>query len=143
MCGIAGVVSRSLPVSRELFLKMRDSIAHRGPDDAGTWASPSGRALIGSRRLAILDLSTSGHQPMESKESGLVITFNGEIYNYRELAEDLTKAGCHFRSRSDTEVLLRSYETWGVKCLDRLNGMFAFAIWDERRQELFCARDRF
>jgi asparagine synthase (glutamine-hydrolysing) len=122
---------------------MRDSITHRGPDDAGTWVSPSGHALIGSRRLAILDLSPSGHQPMEAEESGLVIAFNGEIYNYRELAEDLAKAGCRFRSRSDTEVLLKSYEIWGSECLSRLNGMFAFAIWDERRQELFAARDRF
>ena len=143
MCGIVGVVSHSISTSRHLFLEMRDSIAHRGPDDAGTWVSPSAHALIGSRRLAILDLSPSGHQPMEAEESGLVIAFNGEIYNYRELAEDLAKTGCRFRSRSDTEVLLKSYETWGRDCLSRLNGMFAFAIWDERRQELFAARDRF
>src|SRR5215469_800673 len=143
MCGIVGVVSHSISTSRHLFLEMRDSIAHRGPDDAGTWVSPSAHALIGSRRLAILDLSPSGHQPMEAEESGLVIAFNGEIYNYRELAEDLAKTGCRFRSRSDTEVLLKSYETWGRDCLSRLNGMFAFAIWDEKRQELFAARDRF
>src|SRR5215469_1200883 len=143
MCGIVGVVSHSISTSRHLFLEMRDSIAHRGPDDAGTWVSPSAHALIGSRRLAILDLSPSGHQPMEAEESGLVIAFNGEIYNYRELAEDLAKTGCRFRSRSDTEVLLKSYETWGRDCLSRLNGMFAFVIWDERRQELFAARDRF
>jgi len=143
MCGIVGVVSRSISTPQDVFSRMRDSIAHRGPDDAGTWVSPNGRTLIGSRRLAIVDLSPSGHQPMESEEGGLVIAFNGEIYNYRELAGDLVKAGCRFRSRSDTEVLLKSYETWGSDCLGRLNGMFAFAIWDERRQELFAARDRF
>lgn len=143
MCGIVGIVGnhQGFPVSA--FLEMRDSIAHRGPDDAGIWESPSGTALLGSRRLAILDLSVSGHQPMEDKSAGHVIIFNGEIYNYLELAEELAKKGCRFQSRSDTEVLLKSYQTWGNECLNRLNGMFAFAIWDEHRQELFVARDRF
>ncbi|MFY9531578.1 MAG: asparagine synthase (glutamine-hydrolyzing), partial [Candidatus Acidiferrales bacterium] len=122
---------------------MRDSIAHRGPDDSGLWKSPSGSALLGSRRLAILDLSPSGHQPMQDEASGLVIVFNGEIYNYVELSEELTLLGCRFRSRCDTEVVLKSYEVWGSDCLSRLNGMFAFAIWDDRKQELFVARDRF
>ena len=122
---------------------MRDSIAHRGPDDAGLWESPSGRALLGSRRLAILDLSPSGHQPMVSDSGNLIIAFNGEIYNYVELSRELSSHGCHFRSHSDTEVLLRSYEVWGADCLSHLNGMFAFAIWNERRRELFAARDRF
>ena len=143
MCGIVGVVGTAHRVSTSLFLEMRDSIAHRGPDDAGFWESPEGTARLGSRRLAILDLSPSGHQPMVDETTGLVIAFNGEIYNYVELADELTKMGCRFRSRSDTEVLLKSYQTWGSECLSRLNGMFAFAIWDECRQELFAARDRF
>ena len=143
MCGIVGVVGDAHRISASLFLDMRDSIAHRGPDDAGVWESHGGTARFGSRRLAILDLSASGHQPMVDETSGLAITFNGEIYNYLELADELTKMGCRFRSHSDTEVLLRSYQIWGSECLSRLNGMFAFAIWDENRQELFAARDRF
>ena len=143
MCGIVGVVGAAHMISASLFLEMRDSIAHRGPDDAGLWESRDRTARFGSRRLAILDLSASGHQPMVDDTSGLAITFNGEIYNYVELAAELTKLGCRFRSHSDTEVLLKSYETWGSECLSRLNGMFAFAIWDEGRQELFAARDRF
>ena len=143
MCGIVGVVGAAHGVSRSQFLQMRDSISHRGPDDAGFWESPSRNAMLGSRRLAILDLSPNGHQPMADDTSGLVIAFNGEIYNYVELAATLSNVGCRFRSRTDTEVLLKSYETWGEQCLSRLNGMFAFAIWDERRQELFAARDRF
>jgi asparagine synthase (glutamine-hydrolysing) len=143
MCGIVGVVGTTHRISASLFLEMRDSIAHRGPDDAGVWESPGGTARLGSRRLAILDLSASGHQPMVDETNGLAITFNGEIYNYVELTDELAKLGCRFRSRSDTEVLLKSYQTWGSECLNRLNGMFSFAIWDERRQELFAARDRF
>src|SRR5579863_4118234 len=129
MCGIVGVVGASGKISASLFLEMRDSIAHRGPDDAGIWESRGGTARFGSRRLAILDLSATGHQPMVDESSGLAITFNGEIYNYVELAEELSKLGSRFRSHTDTEVLLKSYEAWGSECLNRLNGMFAFAIW--------------
>ncbi|HUA00190.1 MAG TPA: asparagine synthase (glutamine-hydrolyzing) [Candidatus Aquilonibacter sp.] len=143
MCGIAGVVGPLRGFSRERFREMRDALSHRGPDDAGLWESPSGCAILGSRRLAILDLSASGHQPMEDRRSGFVIAFNGEIYNYKELSEDLAAKDVAFSSRSDTEVLLKSCEEWGDACLERLNGMFAFAIWDETRQELFAARDRF
>jgi asparagine synthase (glutamine-hydrolysing) len=143
MCGIAGVVGPSGVTSRGVLLAMRDSIAHRGPDDAGIWESPTGVALLGSRRLSILDLSLSGHQPMENESGALVIAFNGEIYNYVELRRELVQRGCNFHSHSDTEVLLKCYEVWGQECLSRLNGMFAFAIWDERHRELFAARDRF
>jgi asparagine synthase (glutamine-hydrolysing) len=99
--------------------------------------------MLGSRRLAILDLSSGGHQPMLDEPNGLAVTFNGEIYNYLELAAELAGAGFRFQSRTDTEVLLKSYARWGEGCLAHLNGMFAFAIWDQRRQELFAARDRF
>lgn len=143
MCGIVGVVSASGAIARTSLLAMRDALAHRGPDDAGIWESSSRKVLLGSRRLSILDLSTSGHQPMENESGELVIAFNGEIYNYLEIAQELKNHGCEFRSHSDTEVLLKSYEVWGPGCLDRLNGMFAFAIWDQRRGELFAARDRF
>lgn len=143
MCGITGIVGKSRAVPANIFRDMRDSLTHRGPDDAGVWESSNGDVLLASRRLAILDLSPAGHQPMVDEESGLVIVFNGEIYNYLELAEELRKKGCRFRSGCDTEVLLKSYEIWGTDCVSRFNGMFAFAIWDERERILFAARDRF
>lgn len=136
---------------------MREALHHRGPDDGGTWnsasdgasapaspsSSPAAHALLGSRRLAILDLSPAGHQPMVDPESRLVIAYNGEIYNYAELTDELASHGAKFRSRGDTEVLLKAYATWGRDCLAHLNGMFAFAIWDPHKREVFCARDRF
>lgn len=143
MCGIAGIIATPGRVRSSQVLVMRDSLAHRGPDDAGTWVSRDGIAMLSSRRLAILDRSSDGHQPMIDAEHGLVITFNGEIYNYVELARELAQSGFRFQSRSDTEVLLKSYAKWGDECLEHLNGMFAFAIWDMRRRELFAARDRF
>jgi asparagine synthase (glutamine-hydrolysing) len=121
---------------------MRDTLEHRGPDDAGLWTSRSGAVLIGSRRLAIQDLSPRGHQPMQDSTGRFTIVFNGEIYNWLELRREL-ESFHNFRSGSDTEVLLASYVRWGADMLPRLNGMFAFAIWDEREQKLFAARDRF
>jgi asparagine synthase (glutamine-hydrolysing) len=115
---------------------------HRGPDGSGTFESSGGRAWLGHNRLAIIDLSDGGRQPMASADGNRRIVFNGEIYNYRELARELA-AGREFRSASDTEVLLAAYDAWGTRCLDRLLGMFAFAIWDEGDQTLWAARDRF
>jgi len=143
MCGIVGCIGHVSVISKERLILMRDLLAHRGPDDAGFWQSPDGGVKLGNRRLAILDLSSAGHQPMVDEASGLVITHNGEIYNYLELRAELEQCGYRFRSNSDTEVLLAAYKKWGTDCLRYLNGMFAFAIWDERRQELFAARDRF
>jgi len=143
VCGIIGFVGRGLTIQKDEFLQLRDLLAHRGPDDAGVWESTDGNAMLGHRRLAILDLSSTGHQPMVSAQGDVAIVFNGEIYNYLELKEELKAAGCRFRSASDTEVLLLGYETWGTSLLEKLNGMFAFAIWDSRRQRLFAARDRF
>jgi len=120
---------------------MTDLLAHRGPDDAGLLVDPP--AVLGHRRLAILDLSSLGRQPMPGPDESVWITYNGEIYNYVELGHELQLRGHRFRSRCDTEVLLAAYAEWGEGCLERLNGMFAFAIWDRRRQRLFCARDRF
>ena len=143
MCGIVGGVSRYPDGIDAFAVQMRDSIAHRGPDDSGLWKSNDGKVFLGSRRLAILDLSPSGHQPMQDDSGRLVIVFNGEIYNYVEIRPDLVKRGFRFKSTTDTEVLMSSYQAWGVECLSRLNGMYAFAIWDETRRELFVARDRF
>lgn len=118
-------------------------MVHRGPDDAGFWQSTDGSVKLGSRRLAILDISLAGRQPMVDETNSLAIVHNGEIYNYVELRAKLAQHGYHFRSNSDTEVLLAAYKEWGSDCLNHLNGMFAFAIWDEKHQELFAARDRF
>jgi asparagine synthase (glutamine-hydrolysing) len=148
MCGIAGVVTIGrLTDLRTAVQRMCDAQAHRGPDDSGVTAfraeGLSVQAAIGSRRLSILDLSAAGHQPMENEDGSLAVVFNGEIYNFAQLRDQLSRYGHAFRSRSDTEVLLRGYEQWGIAgLLPRLNGMFAFAIWDVRKQRLVIARDR-
>lgn len=138
MCGIAGLIGSYID-ARKLNL-MTDSLVHRGPDGRGTWVSPCGHIGLGHRRLSILDLSDGGAQPMSTAEGDLTIVFNGEIYNYLELKQQLPDY-C-YRGHSDTEVILAAYRKWGRNCLEHFNGMFAFALWDARRQELFCARDR-
>jgi asparagine synthase (glutamine-hydrolysing) len=143
MCGIAGIVNAAEPVSKDRVIKMTNAIAHRGPDGEGHWFNSSGRVGLGHRRLSIIDLSRDGAQPMHFGEGRYSIVFNGEIYNYLELRQDLVGKGIHFRSHSDTEVLLALYSIKKEKCLDELDGMFSFAIWDEQEQTLFCARDRF
>lgn len=140
MCGIAGVVGLR-EVNPAVVLAMTESLAHRGPDDAGQWVSEDGRVILGHRRLSVIDPSHAGHQPMQS--GATVLTFNGEIYNYRELAGRLSAEGVAFKSRTDTEVLLAAYLQWGESFLKELNGMFSFAIYDADREKLFCARDRF
>src|SRR5579871_5813506 len=148
MCGIAGVVSGGPPVDlRAIVRRMCDAQAHRGPDDSGVSDFRAEgvpvQAAIGSRRLSILDLSPAGHQPMANNDGSVTIVFNGEIYNFAELRKLLKSRGHRFRSHSDTEVLLRGYEEWGIEgLLPRINGMFAFAIWDARNQRLLIARDR-
>lgn len=122
---------------------MTSVIAHRGPDGHGYWLSADGRVGLGHRRLAIIDLSPKGHQPMADICERLIITFNGEIYNYVEVRAALQRLGHVFASDSDTEVILESYKEWGEACLDRLNGMFAFALYDQVSGILFCARDRY
>jgi asparagine synthase (glutamine-hydrolysing) len=126
---------------------MLDSIEHRGRDDEGIWTSPltdggHGRACLGHRRLSIIDTSSAGHQPMLSLDERYSLTFNGEIYNYREVKRDLEARGIRFQTGTDTEVLLAAFIEWGAECLPRLNGMFAFAIWDDRERTLTLARDR-
>lgn len=142
MCGISGVVSRR-PVNAASVGRMNEVQRHRGPDGAGTWSSIDGCVVLGHRRLAIIDLSNAAAQPMASTDGEIVITFNGEIYNYLELRAELVSMGSHFASQSDTEVVIEAYRQWGRDCLSRLNGMFAFAIHDRRRGRLFCARDRY
>lgn len=142
MCGICGKVffDQERAVERELLLKMCRTLAHRGPDGEGIYVK--GHVGLGHRRLAIIDLSEAGRQPMPNEDGSLWITFNGEIYNFQELRADLVGRGHRFRSRTDTEVILHLYEEEGVECLKRLRGMFAFAIWDEKTKRLFLARDR-
>lgn len=139
MCGIAGLINGG---NARLLARMSDAIAHRGPDDAGfEWFADSSSGLA-HRRLSIIDLSPTGHQPMCNDSGNLWIVFNGEIYNYKELGEELVAKGVRFRSTSDTEILLYAYQYWGEECLHKLNGMFAFAVYDSRKRKLFAARDR-
>lgn len=142
MCGIAGKISfGSSLILKEDLMQMSDKIAHRGPDDEGVFVSGNRRVGLVSRRLAILDLSERGHQPMGYKNKYWIV-FNGEIYNFQEEAAKLAKKGYKFRSRSDTEVILALYHEYGVDCLSHLRGMFAFAIFDTRKNQIFLARDR-
>ncbi|HYE59963.1 MAG TPA: asparagine synthase (glutamine-hydrolyzing) [Candidatus Kapabacteria bacterium] len=141
MCGIVGVVHRKKRVDEAVLGQMLSAVAHRGPESQGVWMSPDQMVALGHRRLAIIDLSPGGHQPMISEQEEYVLTFNGEIYNYQELRTDLTARGWQFKTNSDTEVLLKSYMEWGEECLQKLNGMFAFAIWDKKKETLFAARD--
>ena len=142
MCGIAGFINKDgSPASERDLVAMCDAIVHRGPDDGGTLVE--GEVGLGSRRLAIIDLSPAGHMPMESADRTLVVVYNGEIYNHEELRSELGALGHSFRSRTDTEVILAAYAQWGEECLSRFNGMWGFALLDRSRSKLFCARDRF
>jgi len=145
MCGIAGIIGTREDVTRERLQSLASSLAHRGPDDEGieVLAQTDARAVgFVHRRLAIIDLSPSGHQPMRDPETGNWITFNGEIYNYRELRRTLASSGATFRTASDTEVILKAYARYGRSCVEHLDGMFAFALWDVARQRLMLAVDR-
>jgi len=142
MCGLAGHISFSTLPSEENVKSLIHSIRHRGPDDQGVWQSPGGFCVLGHARLSIIDLSPLGHQPMVDPVTGNCIVFNGEIYNFKLLRQQCEAKGDHFRSQSDTEVILALYRRHGVDCLRHLRGMFSFAIWDERQQRLFFARDR-
>ena len=141
MCGIAGFVNRDgRPADRDLLGRMTEVIAHRGPDGSGLFTD--GAVALGHRRLSIIDLSAAGAQPMANEDGTVHVTFNGEIYNYLPLRDELIAKGHVFRSRCDTEVLVHGYEEWGDALPERLAGMFAFAIWDARKRRLFLARDR-
>lgn len=141
MCGIVGIVNTDgRPVDAARLETMRDSMTHRGPDDQGLFVD--GGVGLGHRRLSVIDLSDSGHQPMTNEDESIWLVFNGEIFNYLELTEELKQKGHEFGSNSDSEVIVHLYEEYGVDCVDHLNGMFAFAIWDRRHKRLFAARDR-
>src|SRR5689334_16836249 len=142
MCGIAvicGVAGK--PADEAALKRMTQSLVHRGPDDSGLYVD--GSVGLGFRRLSILDLSPAGHQPMTSDDGRFIIVFNGEIFNYVELRNELTAAGYRFHSSGDTEVLLNAYRHWGAECLPKLNGMWAFLIYDRSERRLFGSRDRF
>jgi asparagine synthase (glutamine-hydrolysing) len=143
MCGIAGILHfNNEPVLVAKLKQMTDVLIHRGPDGEGQWINEEKNVGFGHRRLSIIDLSDAGKQPMHFKNQ-YTITFNGEIYNYVELKKILQQKGYSFNTETDTEVILAAYDFWGKKCLDEFDGMFAFAIWDQAKKELFCARDRF
>ncbi len=143
MCGIAGLIWKDpgRPAHLDAVKAMTNIIAHRGPDDVGYYTR--GPVVLGHRRLSILDLSKAGHQPMVSKDNRFVIVYNGEVYNYIELREELEQYGRAFHSHSDTEVILEAYRVWGKECVQRFNGMWAFALYDSQEEEIFFSRDRF
>jgi asparagine synthase (glutamine-hydrolysing) len=142
MCGICGIFNvNGEPVSPVNLRAMTDAIAHRGPDSEGFHTDNF--IGLGHRRLAIIDLSPAGHQPMLTPDGQFAISYNGEVYNFQEIRADLESLGHQFRSRTDSEVVLHAYVEWGPECVQRFNGMYAFAIWDKTRQELFLARDRY
>src|SRR5437867_3633363 len=142
MCGIAGIVyrDRNRPVTESLLRQMCSAIRHRGPDDEGRYVC--GAVGLGIRRLSVIDLA-GGRQPIFNEDGSKVIVFNGEIYNYRELRAELVRRGHRMQSNGDTETILHLYEDYGPACVERLRGMFAFAIWDATQQSLLLARDRF
>jgi asparagine synthase (glutamine-hydrolysing) len=141
MCGFVAVVDTRLGVSTELLVDMREALVHRGPDEEGVWVSPDRGVGFGHRRLSIIDLA-AGQQPMSTEDGSIVLAYNGELYNHQTLRPELERAGRRFRTRCDTEVVLAAYERYGDDCLARFDGMFSFAIWDQRRRRLFFARDR-
>jgi asparagine synthase (glutamine-hydrolysing) len=145
VCGICGVVSRDREVvSRPRLERMNGELHHRGPDDAGVWIGGAGDVVAGlaHRRLSIIDLSAAGHQPMTGEDGSLWLTYNGEIYNHEELRRDLERSGHRYRSHTDSETIIHAFEEWGDAAVERFRGMFAFALWDDRRKRLTLVRDR-
>ncbi|MCY3973394.1 MAG: asparagine synthase (glutamine-hydrolyzing) [Candidatus Dadabacteria bacterium] len=142
MCGITGIYSPKSAVDQSILSDMAKALCHRGPDDSGTYIDTRNDVGLGHTRLSIIDLSERGKQPMSNKAGTVTASYNGEIYNYREIRKELEQKGRVFVSDSDTEVLVQSYEEWGMECLHKFIGMFAFAVWDAQKQTLFLARDR-
>jgi len=149
MCGIAGILDKNAQASNQelnaYVISIAEALRHRGPDDAGTWANETAGIALGFRRLAILDLTCAGHQPMLSASGRYVIVFNGEIYNYQDIRAELDRCRGNgtWKGHSDTEVMLAAFEEWGIEgATQRFNGMFAFAVWDAKERDLYLARDR-
>ena len=146
MCGIAGAFAIHpdiKPINRDTIVRLNDAQRRRGPDGTGVWSSENNRVVLGHRRLAIVDTGSSGAQPMSDATGRWVISFNGEIYNYRALRSELERLGCVFNTNSDTEVLINAVAQWGEAGLGKLRGMYAFALWDTLNQELWLVRDPF
>lgn len=142
MCGIAGIINfDGRPPLKEAIKEMTNALSHRGPDDEGFYFEEG--IALGHRRLSIIDLSPASHQPICNEDETIWLTYNGEIYNYQELTSELKNKGHIFKSKTDSEVILHAYEEWNEGCLNKFNGMWAFALWDLRKKQLFCARDRF
>src|SRR6201996_4224753 len=147
MCGISGVLAfktSNFQVTADYLLRLRETMVHRGPDGAGLWISPERRVGLAHRRLAIIDLADSASQPMSNADGSLHIVFNGEIYNHAEIRRELEELGRRQwkTDHSDTEVILHAFAEWGIDCLQRFRGMFAFALWDARARRLWLVRDR-
>ena len=145
MCGLVGIYSfNGKPVDENLLIRMRDTMVHRGPDGAGSWVSGDRKVGLGHRRLSIIDLSEAAAQPMCNEDATLWVSFNGEIYNHAEIKSELQNFGNHKwkTDHSDTEVILHAFEQWGIECLEKFRGMFAIALWDAKRKELWLIRDR-
>ncbi|MDD2635768.1 MAG: asparagine synthase (glutamine-hydrolyzing) [Bacteroidales bacterium] len=143
MCGITGWWSKNTPIDRELFNRMRDCLTHRGPDGCGSYFSKNHNIALGHRRLSFLDLTDTGTQPISNENKTIWATVNGEIYNYVELRDELVQRNHIFSSQTDSEVIIHAYEEWGMDMVSKLEGMFAFALWDEEKQLLYLARDKF
>src|ERR1019366_1123350 len=142
MCGIVGIWGEA---NKECVRRMAEMVSHRGPDDCGIRVLEYGDMAVslGHRRLSIIDLSEAGHEPMTNEDGTIWLTFNGEIYNFHDLREQLLSSGHVFRSATDAEVLIHAYEEWGISFVKKLNGIFAFALWDEPHRRLHLVRDRF
>ena len=143
MCGIIGHINTGGKINRESFVQMRDTLIHRGPDDADSRFFNNDSIALGHRRLSFLDLSEAGRQPMCNEDETVWIVLNGEIYNYIELRETLIKLGHIFKTLSDTEVIIHGYEEWGIEIVNKLKGMFAFGLLDLKQDKLILVRDRF
>ncbi len=146
MCGINGILrfaTSARPVTETEVIAMRDTMVHRGPDGAGAWLAEDGRIGLGHRRLAIIDLTDAAAQPMSDADGSVQVVFNGEIYNHMELRRELEVAGHRFRTdHSDTEVIVHGFKQWGIDCIERFRGMFAFALWDAPERTLWLVRYR-
>lgn len=142
MCGIAGILDSRKQIDEGILTAMTDALSHRGPDDSGTYIDPENRLGFGHRRLSILDLSPLGHQPMSNDNGSIWITYNGEVYNFSQIKEELVTKGYKFKSNTDTEVIIKSYEEWGMECVHKFIGMFALGIWDKKEKKLVLLRDR-